>query len=153
VAIPDLIPIMHEPGYRTDTIGSYVDGQFFASIVAGFAGGKFPGDDWARHKRWYAVLHRFDHDGHHTGSDIWFAGATADGESAVGAAAEKVLHEWLAQLPGLVYGDIAVRLFQLEVDGIVFGLVDETDDEFGEHVELHPDDLGFSEPWDGEYDT
>jgi formate hydrogenlyase regulatory protein HycA len=30
MAVPALIPIAHEAGYRTDTIGRYDDGQFFA---------------------------------------------------------------------------------------------------------------------------
>jgi len=153
VAIPDRIPIVHEPDYRTDTIGSYADGQFLATVVAGFAKAVIPEGDFERHKRWYAVLHRFDHDGHHTGSDIWFSGTTADGERAVIDRAESHLRGWLDRLPGLIFGDIAVRLFRLEVDGIVFGLVDESDEEYGEHVELYPDELGFYEPWNGLYDT
>jgi uncharacterized cupin superfamily protein len=52
----------------------------------------------------------------------------------------------------LEYDDIAIRLFHVEVDGIVFGLVDETDEDGG-YVEFKPGDLAFTEPWDGSYDT
>ncbi|WP_213454622.1 hypothetical protein [Rhizomonospora bruguierae] len=80
-------------------------------------------------------------------------GTTADGEQAAVARAERELSELLAGLPGRHYGDVAIRLFQTVLDGVLFGLVDETDDEFGESVELYPDELGFVPPWDGEYDT
>ncbi|GAB3141932.1 hypothetical protein GCM10027290_15460 [Micromonospora sonneratiae] len=153
MAVPDLIPIMHEPGYHTDQIGRYADGQFFGCVTAAFREGVGGGDDWPEHKRWYAVLHRFDHDGHYRGSEIWYAGTTAQGERDVVDRAEQKLATWLAELPQPTFGDIAVRLFSVEVDGIVFGLVDESDDEYGEHVELYPNELGFNPPWDGEYDT
>lgn len=32
MAVPDVVHIAREPGYRTDTIGSYRDGQFYAAI-------------------------------------------------------------------------------------------------------------------------
>lgn len=70
-------------------------------------------------------------------------------------------------LPEREYGDIAIRPFQLTVDGVLFGLVVEHHDresgdgdgEDGEGeseddwAELHPDQLGFYAPWDGLYDT
>lgn len=74
-------------------------------------------------------------------------------------------------LPEREYGDIAIRPFQLMVDGVLFGLVVEHHDresgdgdgdgEDGEGegegeddwAELHPDQLGFYAPWDGLYDT
>ena len=66
----------------------------------------------------------------------------------------------LDTLDGRQFGDIAIRLFHVEHDGIVFGLVDETgqyredeEDEDDGSVELYPEGLGFHEPWDGEYDT
>lgn len=153
MAVPDLIPIKYEPEYRTNTIGRYADGQFFGCVTAGFGENVAIDDKWAANKRWYAVLHRFDHDGHHLGSDISFAGTTADGERMVVDKADEMLREWLARLASPAYGDIAVRLFRLEVDGITFGLVHEVDDQHGDWVELYPNDLGFTEPWDGEYDT
>ena len=155
MTVPDLIPIEHDE-YHTSTIGTCDDGEFFGCVVAAFAEGYQHGNDWQQHKRWYAVLHRFDHDGTHLRSDVWFAGTTADGEDEAIAGARSQLAQWLDALPGRCYGDIAIRLFQFEVDGAVFGLVDETDADWGDgspHVELHPNDLGFDPPWNGEYDT
>ncbi|MET8086022.1 hypothetical protein [Micromonospora sp. NPDC005194] len=153
MAIPDLVPIAHEPDYRTSTIGRYDKGQFFGSVTATLDDGGGADDDWYRHKRWYAVLHRFDADGVHTDSDIWFAG-TSETEDASVDRAEARLAEWLDALPGRVFADIAIGLFQVEVDGHVFGLVDWSEEYDGaDHAEFVPDDLGFDPPWDGCYDT
>jgi hypothetical protein len=60
--------------------------------------------------------------------------------------------ELLGSLPAIEYGDIAIRPFRLEVDGVVFGLVVGGDEE-SEWATLEPDDLLFSVPWDGSYST
>jgi formate hydrogenlyase regulatory protein HycA len=58
----------------------------------------------------------------------------------------------LRGLPRRTYTDIAVRPFELVVDGVLFGLV--TGEEDGEGwAELYPDRLGFGPPWDGSYDA
>ncbi len=152
MAIPERVPIAHEPGYRTSTIGRYDGGQFFGSVTATLEDGGGADDDWFRAKRWYAVLHRFDAGGGHTGSEIWFAG-TSEEEGASIDRAEAHLADLLDALPGRAYGDIAVKLFQVEADGHVFGLVDGSEAYDGDHAELLPDDLGFDPPWDGCYDT
>nr|AGS49276.1 hypothetical protein [uncultured bacterium esnapd1.2] len=153
MAIPHRVPIAHEPDYRTSHIGRYDDGQFFGSVTATMEQGSGGDDDWTRHKRWYAVLHRFDDDGAHTGSDIWFAGTSEDENASIDRADAR-LAEWLAALSGHVFDDIAIGLFQVEVDGHVFGLVDGSEDYDGEdHAEFLPDTLGFDPPWDGCYDT
>ncbi|MFF2897351.1 hypothetical protein [Streptomyces sp. NPDC057966] len=173
MAVPEIIPIAHEPDYRTDTIGRYADGQFLASITYAFPQGYAIGDDWEEHKRLYAVLHRFDHEGRYVDSDIEYAGTYAEqqqhpgGDGSVMARAEARMAALLDGLPGREYGDIAIRPFRLTVDGVLFGLVVEHhegedgdgdgDREGGESAddwaELHPDQLGFHAPWDGEYDT
>jgi hypothetical protein len=69
MAVPAVIPIPYEPDYRTDTISRYAHGQFLASITWAFREGVGLPQDWPRHKRLYAVLHRFDRDGHHLDAD------------------------------------------------------------------------------------
>ena len=154
MAIPELIPIVHEPDYRTSTIGRYDGGQFFAWITGAFPPGTKIGPDWGDHKRWYAVIHRFDRDGTHIGSDAFCPGTgTNPGYSA---AIKAKLAEWLDALPGRKYCDIAIRPFQIEVDGIVFGLVPDRPTKDGgepKGAEFYPGMLGFHEPWDGSYDT
>jgi len=153
MAIPERVPIAHEPNYRTDTIGRFDHGQFFGSVTATLQDEAASASDWSRYKRWYAVLHQFDADGGHTGSQIWFAGTSEDEETSISRATER-LAGWLEALPGHAFGDIAIKLFQVTVDGHVFGLVDESELYDGQdHAEFLPDDLGFDPPWDGCYDT
>ena len=67
-------------------------------------------------------------------------------------AAMMLLEDWIASVPGLTYGDIAIRPFQFEQDAISFGLIIE-DGHARDWAELYPDRLGFYDPWDGNYDT
>ncbi|MFF7989621.1 hypothetical protein ACFZDG_07495 [Kitasatospora xanthocidica] len=141
MSVPELIPIRHEPEGRTRTIGRWRGGEFFASVT-GPAGR--PG--------WYAVLHRFDAAGRYLDSSIEPTGT--------GAEARRLLDEWLDALPGREFGSIAIAPFEVRVDGELFGLVIEEDDEVEEDeedhrftAELYPDGLGFHEPWCGCYDT
>ncbi|MER7209980.1 hypothetical protein [Streptosporangium sp. NPDC000239] len=151
MTVPEVIPIAHEPGYHTDTIGHWDGGQFLGSVVAAFPNGYTVTDDWPAHKRWHAVLHTFDASGHHLGSRVERTGTDENHRTAV-ETAENLLTRWLDALPGHRYGDIAIRPFRHEVDDVLFGLVIETF-EGTEHAELYPDTLGFYEPWDGSYDT
>lgn len=48
MAIPERVPISYEPGYRTDTIGTYDDGQFFGSVTATAEDGAGAEVDWRR---------------------------------------------------------------------------------------------------------
>jgi hypothetical protein len=157
VQLPEIIPIKHIPDYRTDRIGRHAGGQFFADVTGAYQEGVIPGRDWRHQQRIYAVLHRFDDSGHHLGSDIWFAGVRADSPAAV-ERAEQVLSGWISSFGAVTYCDIAIRPFRADFDDVVFGLIDETtDDPHEDHrspwAELHPQQLGFHEPWDGEYDT
>ncbi|MFD7630724.1 hypothetical protein ACFV7Q_32675 [Streptomyces sp. NPDC059851] len=158
MSVPEVIPIRHEPDYRTSTIGRWQGGQFFASVTAAFPEG-WSGDDWQSHKRWCAVLHRFNEAGKHLDSRIQFTGTTADGEEKVITAARRLLDEWLDALPERQYQDIAIAPFEVRFEGALFGLIPEEDeDEEGEDtdrvwMEFYPDELGFQAPWDGSYDT
>jgi hypothetical protein len=154
--LPEVIPIKREPGYHTDLIGRFGAGQVLAGVTGAYREGVIVGGGWREQQRMYAVLHRFDDNGYHVGSDIWFAGVRADGDAV--PRAEQMLSGWLSGIEPVVYGDIAIRPFRVDFDGVVFGLVDESDDDpdnghGGPWAELYPQGLGFHEPWDGEYDT
>lgn len=41
----------------------------------------------------------------------------------------------------------------MDFDGVVFGLIDESEPVRGDLIELYPDRLGFHEPWNGLYGT
>lgn len=156
MSVPSAIPIARDP-HRTETIGRYAGGQFFAWMTYAFRGRRpihLPG--WEEDKRLYVVLHRFDGDGRHTDSDIWFAGTWAEvqrnGRAAVFGPAEARLSKLLEGLPGREYGDIAIRPFELTFDGVLFGLVAHEHDGI-ESAEFHPMGIVFYPPWDGLYST
>ncbi|MBG0826796.1 hypothetical protein HS041_03270 [Planomonospora sp. ID67723] len=151
MAVPELIPIAYEPDYHTDTIGHWDGGQFLGSVVTAFPEGYTHTDDWPAHERWYAVLHTFDASGHHLGSRIERTGTEADHRASADTA-QDLVKRWLDALPGHRFGDIAIRPFRYEFDGVLFGLVIETF-EGDQHAELYPEGIGFYEPWDGSYDT
>jgi formate hydrogenlyase regulatory protein HycA len=117
---------------------------------------------WAEHKRWYAVLHRFDPGGEHLGTEARARGTTAKGEGEAIARAHRELAVMLASVTPFHSCDIRVRPFGVEIDGYFFGLVyqcvdaEDPDDPSARHecVMLEPSDIMFHPPWDsGEYST
>lgn len=90
--VPDRIPIAHEPGYRTDLIGSWDEGLFFAGY-------------WGM-----TYLHEFDHDGNHVRSRIAIAEQQL-GTADVTACMTR-LRDIVDALPGRRFGDIEVPAFQ-----------------------------------------
>ena len=131
----------------TSCIGRYDNGQFFGSVLTP----RPPRSFWEQ-RVWHAVLHHFDHDGAYVRTDLWSAGPQGWSDRKGMRLASEMLDRWVAALPGLVYRDIAIQLFEVEIGEFRFGLVDESDED-GEHVELYPNNLGFYPPWDGWYDT
>jgi len=142
MALPARIPIVHEPDHRTDTIGRYRDGQFYANIhgVGSIS-------------KWYVYLHLFDHDGHHVSSDITMIGEARYLRDGLTERAYAKRAELLDSLPEREFGDIAIRPFEVYFEGVQFALVDESEPDRGDWAELYPDRLGFNPPWDGLYDT
>src|SRR5580700_10036316 len=97
MARPDKIRIPYfKDDERFGLVGRYEnDRQFMAFVTGSFPKnwecGTYPAAyleaNWERHKRWYAVLHRFDKEGNHIGTQAWSGGTTFDGqEAAIGRA-------------------------------------------------------------------
>ncbi|MFJ4629345.1 hypothetical protein [Streptomyces sp. NPDC088847] len=158
MAVPEVIPIAYEPNQRSGAVGRYAHGQFLASVTYAFPQGFRPDDGWEEQKRLYTVLHTFDTAGRYRDSEIWCAGTWAqqqsapDGDGSVLSQARIHLAKLLRALPRRSYTDIAIRPFQRTVDGVLFGLLIEEDEE-GSWAELYPDRHCFGPPWDGTYDT
>jgi hypothetical protein len=74
VAVPDVVHIAREPGYRTDTIGSYRDGQFYAAIHGAHRDDDTGLDLQRERVRWYVYLHLFNAAGFHQRSEVVLAG-------------------------------------------------------------------------------
>jgi hypothetical protein len=173
VAEPERLLIPYE-GFEDDRfsfVGLYAeDNQFMAFVTGAFPADWWSGNrppeylrnQWAEHKRWYAVLHRFGADGNHLGTEVWNGGTTAGGEVEANERADKKLAELLESLRPYKLCDICVKPFGVEIDGYFFGLVyqlnnydDPADpDATYECVMLEPNDIMFHPPWDsGEYST
>nr|WSY53235.1 hypothetical protein OG999_25975 [Streptomyces sp. NBC_00886] len=158
MAVPEVIPIAYEPNQRSGAVGRYAGGQFLASVTYAFPQGFRPDDGWEEQKRLYTVLHTFDAAGRYRDSEIWCAGTWAQqqraphGDDSVLSQARIHLAKLLRALPRRSYTDIAIRPFQRTVDGVLFGLLVEEDEE-GSWAELYPDRHCFGPPWDGTYDT
>ncbi|MEU7822895.1 hypothetical protein [Catellatospora sp. NPDC049133] len=134
---PALIRIAYEPDHgRTDRIGRYADGQFFA-IVHGTRRNAL-GDIGV-------ALLLFDHTGTYTGSRIH--------NDVPGDEAHGLREQLIAELPDVAYGDIAVRPFSVREGDIAWELVDQTAKHGMPRVSLYPMDIMFAPPWDGAYDT
>jgi formate hydrogenlyase regulatory protein HycA len=68
--------------------------------------------------------------------------------------AEARLTEMIVALGKVRYANVEVGLFQVQIDGHTFGLVDASEPNEGyESIHLLPNDLAFFAPWDGTYDT
>ena len=138
--VPERVPIAYEPNYRTGYVGTWAGGQFMGNVVRK-SGGR-------RSAPWLAYLHEFDAHGTYLGSRAVAAGTGEDGRRTALA----MLRGWLNDLSGFAYGDIAIKPFRAEYDGNVYGLM-AADGQGTDRAELHPDRLGFHEPWDGTYST
>jgi hypothetical protein len=53
----------------------------------------------------------------------------------------------------VVFGDIAIKLFQERSTGMYLGLSTNPSCTMGRTTPSPPDHLGFAPPWDGRYDT
>lgn len=149
--VPQSIKIRREKGFHTDRIGKYADGnQFMAFVVAATHVPK----KGKTELHWYAVLHTFDPQGRHLNTEAWLAGKAGGVERGIVERAEGRLAEMIAALGKVRYGGIKVSLFQVQVDGHTFGLVDASEqDGDSESIHLLPNELAFFAPWDGTYDT
>jgi formate hydrogenlyase regulatory protein HycA len=118
-------------------------------------------DYYRKYKGWYAVLHTFDADGNHLQTQARLGGMDSEGYSNACDGADAQLRELLNELRGQSpkVGDIYIRPFDVEVDGVRHALVYETiqPEEGAEVIEcvmLWPRDIMFHPPWDsGEYST
>ena len=154
MSVPNKIPITRYEDYFTHNIGHYGDGNQFMGFVVATMPPMLISENWKQYKRWYAVLYLFDKDGKYIDTKYEFFGTTADGESKVIARARDKLNEWLNNLPSKEYKNVQIELFNIEIDGYVFGLIDATEpDEDYESIHLVPNNLAFFAPWNGEFDT
>ena len=151
--VPNKIKIKREPDYHTHFIGKTEDGRQFMALVTATIPSPVP-EDWEQHKKWYAVFHSFDAEGRHLDTKAVCTGRTADGEDQVVEKAKAMREQMLAEVGKVSFEDIETELFSVTVDGFTFGLVDVSSvGEKVDRIDLLPNELTFSAPWNGEYVT
>jgi hypothetical protein len=104
-------------------------------------------------RRWVAVLHLFDPDGHHLRSEARIGGHDSIGLDMAWELAETGLGQLVGPIVPRVrrVGDVSIRPFEVTLNGVVHGLIY---DAHSEAAVFHPRDIWFWFPWDtGDYDT
>ena len=167
MAAPEKLRIPLDEG-RFENVGRLPDAtQFMAYVTGAFPTGTpylARDPDLRNKKRWLAVIHRFDADGNHIGSESRLGGFDIEGRLVAGDKAFAHLQQMYAELAARgepEFCDIRVKLFSVEIDGVTHGLFYEQSEEEpeegkerGEWVMLQPRDIMFHPPWDsGEYST
>jgi len=166
---PDKLRILYEDydHGRFNYIGRLPDGtQFMAFVTGAYPTGLkyYLGDDWRAKKCWMAVIHRFDADGTHIGSDTRVGGFDIEGREVAGDKAIAQLRDMFGEMVSEgqpEFCDVWVRPFAVEIDGVTHGLFYEhyVEEQGGERYEdeyvmLEPRDIMFHPPWDsGSYST
>ena len=165
MAAPDKLRIPLDDG-RFENVGRLPDGtQFMAYVTGAFPTGTKYLDrvsDWRNKKRWLAVIHRFDADGNHIGSESRLGAFDIEGRQVAGDKAFAHLQDMFAELTARgepEFCDIWVKLFSVAIDDVTHGLFFEQSEEEPEEgkerrewVMLQPRDIMFHPPWDsGEY--
>jgi len=151
MTIPDKLPIMRMEDYHTHYLGKVADGQLFWGYQT-FAFTKpyseiEQGDDWKKYRKEYALVHTFDKDGNYLATKHFSSFAREIDDQQL----EDKLQEMVSELGDIDLQDIEIKIFQTQLDNIIFGLVV---DEESEMINLQPSStISFQEPWDGEYYT
>ncbi|MET6996858.1 hypothetical protein [Chitinophaga defluvii] len=148
--IPDKLLIRRMEDYHTHHMGRASNGQLFwgyETFVYLVPPEERQEQNWLQYRLDYAIMHFFGQDGNYLSSRS-YCGGTAD---KCKVDFEEILDEWVSELGEVEYNDIEVKLFQTEIDGHIFGLIQ---DEEYDAISLEPSSLiSFMEPWDGEYYT
>lgn len=152
MTIPDKLPIMRIEDYHTHYLGKIADGRLFWGYQTFVFDLRYAemqqGDDWRKHRKEYALVHTFDKDGNYLTTKYWFAGFTNEVNQQQ---LEGKVEELVRELGDIVFEDIELKIFQTQIDNIIFGLIV---DEEAEMINLQPGStISFQKPWDGEYYT
>lgn len=147
--IPDKLPINRMEDYQTEYLGQIKDGRLFwgyETFVYSIPHWEIKGSDKLKYRTDYSVLRIFDGDGNLLQTKYKSANAANKLFSTT-----SMLEEMVSEIGEVEYNDIEVKLFEVLIDGIAFGLIPD----YGSGViNLQPGSLiSFQEPWDGEYYT
>jgi len=143
--VPKTIPIPLDE--EIEFIGTYRDGLFWAHVIEGHTYSCTV--DTHANNFVYSVLHVFDKSG--TYKETKFE-KTLHAENEWELANRK-LEKLLSELPSSKFQPISIELFETKIDGMSFGMIDESDEEANTKVVMVPEGFVFYPPWNGQYDT
>ena len=151
MTIPDKLPIARMEDYHTHYLGQVDDGRLFWGYQTFIFTKPYSdieqGDDWKKYRKEYVLVHTFDEDGNYLATKYWSGLTTNTSDQEL----EDKLEEMISKLGDVDFQDIEIKIFQTQLDNVVFGLVV---DEKSEMINLQPSStISFQEPWDGEYYT
>lgn len=146
--IPKLIPIQHVDG-NTPCMGTFRNGQFWGLTVEGF---RSPQEETRadQNKYVYSVLHIFDRAGKHVETN--YEKILLENSRQTFEMADTKLKCMLDAYAPYNFGDIKIELFEKNIDGMTFGLINESDEEEAK-VEMAPEGYMLCPPWTGYFDT
>jgi len=148
MSIPELIPVKRKKDDFTHFVGHTKEGlQFFGYEVYVFPNG-VPSLDWKKHRKEYVVLFIFDDKGNLIKTNHHYAGTSFETSEVI---TRKKLEQMVDELGKVTYRSIDVKPFKSVIDGFIFGLIINREDQT---VDLEPSSiLSFGDPWDGDYDN
>jgi hypothetical protein len=157
---PDRLRIPRDE-HRFTNVGRRADGvQFMAYVGSAYPEHYRHDDNWMSVQRWQAVAHYFDGEGHHLRTDVRLGGVATDDRARDNAFGHlSAIYEELVGFGEPEFGDIWVKLFSVEIDGIRYRLWYERreDDGDGGYESVyfnHVLSVSFWPPWEsGGYDT
>lgn len=148
---PRKIPVSRIEDYHTHYMGKASDGrQFWGYCTFAFEVPiwEYKGENWQRNRLEYLLLHTFDKNGAYLSTRYRLLGTT---DQIDDAEVDRELETWVRELGEVEFTDVEIELFQIVIDGRIFGLVPNQE---GESIDLEPcSTISFQEPWDGEYYT
>ena len=137
--------------YHTHYLGQVTDGRLFwgyqTFVFTKPCSNIEQSDVWKKYRKEYVLIHTFDKDGNYLDTKHWFSWTIDTSDQQL----KERLEGMVAELGEVDFQDIEIKIFQTELDNIIFGLVV---DEESEMIKLQPSStISFQEPWDGEYYT
>jgi hypothetical protein len=139
------IKIKRKENDHTHYIGHFEDGRQFMALEVFFHTLPIL-SGWQARRKEFVVMHIFNNEGVHIESKHDYLGTTAELDG------RELIPDIEKLFVGTGYGkftDIAIQPFQTEIDGYSYGLIQDNENFC---FNLIPNDISFSEPWDGEYD-
>ncbi len=127
-------------------VGHFEDGRQFMALEVYFHALPIL-SDWQNRRKEYVVIHIFDKEGLHLESRQKYLGTTAE---LNGRDTDGDIEELFKGMGRGQYADIQIQPFLIAIEGNEYGLIQDNENLC---FNLMPNDISFSDPWEGDYDA